>query len=93
MAINWLVRFKNKAFWLALVPAVLLVAQLVASWFGYQWDFVYIGEEATKFINAIFMVLTLLGVVGDFTTPGMDDSARALAYVEPGVIGKHVKED
>ena len=30
MAINWKVRVKNKMFWLALIPAILLVVQVIA---------------------------------------------------------------
>lgn len=33
--INWVVRIKNKAFWVALIPAVLLLIQVVAAVFGY----------------------------------------------------------
>ena len=29
--INWVVRIKNKAFWVALIPAVLLLIQVVAA--------------------------------------------------------------
>lgn len=36
--INWKVRIKNKAFWLALIPAVLLLIQVIASVFGYTLD-------------------------------------------------------
>ena len=32
--INWIVRIKNKAFWVALIPAVLLLIQVVAAVFG-----------------------------------------------------------
>ena len=35
MKINWLVRIKNKAFWLAVIPALAMVAQAVAALFGY----------------------------------------------------------
>lgn len=34
MNINWKVRLKNKSFWLALIPAVLLLVQVVAAVFG-----------------------------------------------------------
>ena len=37
--INWIVRIKNKNFWLTLIPAVLLLIQVVLAPFGYQWDF------------------------------------------------------
>ena len=33
--INWKVRIKNKMFWLALIPAVLLLVQTVCSVFGF----------------------------------------------------------
>lgn len=38
MNINWTVRLKNKTFWLALIPAVLLLVQVVAAVFGYTLD-------------------------------------------------------
>ena len=34
MSINWRVRIKNKAFWVALIPAVLLLIQQVCGVFG-----------------------------------------------------------
>ena len=83
MKINLLVRLKNKAFWLALVPALLLVVQTVASLFGYNWDFVVLNQQIAAIINAIFAVLTILGVVVDPTTAGLSDSQRALSYTEP----------
>ena len=83
MKINLLVRFKNKAFWLTLVPALLLVAQTIASLFGYNWDFVVLNQQITAIINAVFTVLTILGIVVDPTTAGFGDSQRALSYTEP----------
>ncbi|MEV9639455.1 phage holin [Mammaliicoccus sciuri] len=83
MRINWKVRMKNKLFWLAVVPAFLLVAQIVASWFGYELAADLIGEEATKFINSVFALLVILGVVVDPTTDGVEDSPQALRYREP----------
>lgn len=83
MKINLLVRFKNKAFWLSLIPALLLVAQTIASLFGYNWDFVVLNQQITAIINAVFTVLTILGIVVDPTTAGFSDSQRALSYTEP----------
>lgn len=85
MKINWLVRIKSKAFWLALVPAFLLLIQTVAAPFGYKWDFVVLNQQLAAIINALFAVLAILGVVTDPTTPGISDSERALSYVAPGV--------
>ena len=43
MKINWKVRFLNKYFWLALIPAVLLLVQAVAKVFGFELDLGEIG--------------------------------------------------
>ena len=83
MNINWKVRVKNKAFWLALIPAVLLVVQAIATPLGYVADFEAVGENATLLVNAVFGLLTVLGVVTDFTTEGFCDSAQAQQYEEP----------
>lgn len=81
--INWTVRLKNKNFWLALIPALLLLAQVVASVFGYQLDLGEIGNRLIDVVNALFAVLVILGVVTDPTTEGVADSAQALTYEEP----------
>lgn len=85
MKINFLVRLKNKAFWLALIPALLLVVQTVASLFGYNWDFIVLNQQIAAIINAVFAVLSILGIVVDPTTAGVGDSQRALTYTEPKV--------
>ncbi len=84
MNINWLIRFKSKTFWLALVPAILLLIQAVAQPFGYQGDFVILNQQATAIINAVFALLAVLGIVVDPTTVGIADSEQALTYTEPG---------
>jgi phi LC3 family holin len=83
MKINWKVRLKNKTFWLAIVPALLLVIQTVASLFGYAWDFVILNQQIAAVINAVFAVLAILGVVTDPTTAGVTDSDRAMGYDKP----------
>lgn len=85
---NWLVRIRNKTFWLALVPAVLLLAQAVAALFGYQWDFAGLGEQLTGIVNALFAVLAILGVVVDPTTQGVGDSSAAMSYEAPKPKGE-----
>ncbi|MEN2351516.1 phage holin [Lacticaseibacillus paracasei] len=80
MKINWKVRFLSVKFWLALVPAVLLVIQTVAAVFGYNWDFASLGKELTAVVNAVFALLTIVGVAVDPTTEGVSDSQQALAY-------------
>lgn len=83
MKINWIVRIKNKAFWLAIIPAVLLLIQAVADVVGYQIDFGDISEKLIAVVNAVFMVLSILGIVVDPTTAGIGDSNRALTYTTP----------
>ena len=83
MKINWLVRIKNKAFWVALIPAALLLIQTVAALLGFSLDLGDVGEKLLAVVNAIFGVLVILGVVVDPTVEGMSDSARAMQYQEP----------
>lgn len=83
MKINWKVRLKNKVFWLAVIPALFLVVQSVASLFGYDWDFVILNQQITAVINAVFALLAILGVVNDPTTAGITDSYRAMSYDKP----------
>ena len=81
--INWTVRFKNKNFWLAVIPAVLLLIQAVAAVFGYTLDLGDIGNKLIAVVNAAFGVLVVLGVVVDPTTAGIADSTQARGYNWP----------
>lgn len=81
--INWLVRIKNKSFWIALIPAVLLLIQVVAAVFGITLDLGDLGNKLLAVVNAVFGVLAILGIVIDPTTSGITDSEQALTYVEP----------
>jgi len=81
--INWLVRIRNKAFWVAIVPAVLLLIQAIANVFGLTIDLGDLGNNLIAVINAVFVVLSILGIVVDPTTNGVSDSERALTYNEP----------
>lgn len=83
MKINWKVRIKNKTFWLALIPALMLLAQVVAAVFGYELHIDALGDKLTAVVNALFAVLAILGVVADPTTAGVSDSKQAMTYTEP----------
>lgn len=83
MTINWIVRVKNKSFWLAIIPAVLLLVQTVAAVFGYSLDFGELGNRLIAVVNAVFGVLVILGVVNDPTTAGISDSKQARTYITP----------
>lgn len=83
MKINWAVRFRNKNFWISLIPAIFLFLQSVLAPFGYDWDFGVLNQQITAIINAVFTILALLGIVTDPTTKGIGDSERALGYIKP----------
>ena len=81
--INWKVRFLNKTFWITLVPALALLLQTFLAVFNVRLE---LGETIDKllvFINALFAVLMIVGIVNDPTTAGLTDSTRALEYHEP----------
>lgn len=81
--INWTVRLKNKSFWVAIIPAVLLLVQVVAAVFGFTLDLGGMGNKLLDVVNAVFSVLVILGVVTDPTTQGIGDSKQALTYTDP----------
>lgn len=86
--INWKVRIKNKNFWIALIPALLLLMQVVAAVFGYTLDLGELGNRLLAVVNAVFAVLSILGIVTDPTTQGVADSNLALTYDEPKKKGE-----
>ena len=83
MKINWTVRLKSKNFWLAIIPAVLLLIQVVAAVFGFALDLGDLGNKLLAVVNAAFAVLAILGIVVDPTTAGLKDSQAALTYTAP----------
>lgn len=83
MKINWKVRFKNKMFWLALIPLVALLVTQVAGIFGFNINLDGVSSELQGIVGTIFSILILLGVVVDPTTDGIGDSDRAMTYDRP----------
>ncbi|HAC4847988.1 TPA_asm: phage holin [Listeria monocytogenes] len=74
MKINWRVRVKSKVFWVSVIPLVLVLVQQVLGWFGITIPADTINSEALDMINSVFLLLGVLGVVNDPTTPGASDS-------------------
>lgn len=83
MKINWKVRLQNKTFWLTLIPALLLLVQVIADVFEISLDLGALGNKLLAVVNALFAVLTILGVVTDPTTAGVNDSTQAMGYTKP----------
>lgn len=83
MSINWKVRVRNKAFWVALIPAVLLLIQQVCAVVGVQLDFGDLQAQLVAIVGTVFTLLAILGIVVDPTTAGVGDSEQAMGYTEP----------
>ena len=81
--INWKVRIKNKLFWAELIPAIALLAQAIASVFGFTIDLTTLVGKLLAVVDAVFAVLVILGIVVDPTTYGVPDSKLAMTYQEP----------
>ena len=77
--LNLKIRIKNKEFWMALVPALFLLTQAVASLFGLSIDLAETQGKLILVIDAVFVVLAILGIVNDPTTKGLSDSTVSLA--------------
>lgn len=83
MKINWKVRIKNKVFWLAFIPAMLMLIKTVANVFGLELDLHIVETNLIGVVEAVFVLLGIVGIVTDPTTEGLSDSKRALTYDEP----------
>ena len=58
--INWIVRLKNKNFWIALIPAVIVLVQQVVKTFGIQIDLGELGNNLLDIVNSTLLILYLL---------------------------------
>ncbi len=78
MKINWKVRFYHKQFLVGAFSLLLLLIQQIAALFGF--DTTIYNEQVTDIFNTVLALLVLFGVVSDPTTPGLNDSERAMGY-------------
>ncbi|HAB7314395.1 TPA_asm: phage holin [Listeria monocytogenes] len=78
MKINWKVRMKSKVFWVSVIPLILALVQQVLGCFGVTIPADTINKEALDMINSVFLLLGVLGVVNDPTTPTASDSDLVL---------------
>ncbi|CUL63390.1 conserved exported hypothetical protein [Listeria monocytogenes] len=78
MKVNWKVRMKSKVFWVSVIPLILVLAQQLLGWFGVTIPVDTINKQALDFVNSVFLLLGVLGVVNDPTTQGTSDSELVL---------------
>ena len=83
MKINWTVRFKNKLFWVTIIPMVLLLAQQVCALIGISFDISGLSESLVSIVSTVFGILALIGIIADPTTKGVSDSIQAMTYKTP----------
>ncbi|MBT2683386.1 phage holin [Bacillus sp. ISL-37] len=85
---NWGIRFKNKAWVIAFISQLMIVAQIVLEGLNILgWTTFRLTDELQNeilmLVNGIFMILAMLGIIQDPTTKGYRDSKRAMEYKEP----------
>ena len=83
MKINWIVRLKYKAFWVAIIPAILLLAQQICALFGVELNIAGLSDQLIAIVGTAFSVLTLVGIVNDPTVASLSDSEQVMTYTEP----------
>lgn len=72
---DWKQRIKNKYFWIALIPAIIVLLQVVGNVFGLDLsNLTGLSDQLIAVVNAVFVVLSILGVVVDPTTKGIKDN-------------------
>ncbi len=81
--INWKVRFKNKRFVIAFIAGLLLLVKQVSVLFGYNLNTELFNTNINNVVDAVFLLLGLLGIVNDPTTQGFSDSEQAMTYEKP----------
>ena len=83
MKINWKVRFKNKAWLVTFVIAIVAFVYQILGIFGVVPG---VSEDTVvAIIGALVELLVMLGIVIDPTTEGVNDSSRAMNYIAPSI--------
>lgn len=78
--INWKVRFKNKAWVVAMIAAIFFIVQSLLWVFGIQWNY---NELLQRLVTVVTGIFAAWGLIIDPTTAGTSDSVQAQNYNEP----------
>ena len=81
MAVNWKVRFKNKVWLTSFFSAILTFVYTMLGMFDVYPEIT--KNDVGEIINSMLMFLSLIGVIVDPTTTGLNDSKRAMGYEVP----------
>lgn len=81
MKLNWKIRFKNKVWLASFIGAIVSFVYVILGMFDI---FPKLTESTVmQVVNAVLMMLSMMGVIVDPTTEGLEDSNRAMSYEEP----------
>ncbi|MEH7300110.1 MULTISPECIES: phage holin [Neobacillus] len=86
--INWKVRLRNKHWVIAFISQIMILAQMVLAGLNTLGVTSFqltdsVQSTILTIVNAVFVILSMLGFVQDPTTKGYGDSERALNYKDP----------
>lgn len=81
MKINWKVRLKQPAFWLATIPVMITFVYSVLALMGIAPSITQ--DTVQNLFIALVAVLAQFGIIVDPTTKGISDSERAMKYSKP----------
>ena len=81
MKINWKVRIKQPAFWIATIPVMITFVYSLLAFAGFTPS---ITEDiAQNLFITVVALLAQFGIIVDPTTKGVNDSDRAMTYDKP----------
>ena len=81
MKINWSVRFKNGIWLSSFLGTIITFVYNILAMFEI---FPSVTQNfVIQIVNQVLLFLSLLGVITDPTTAGINDSKRAMSYEEP----------
>ena len=81
MKINWKVRVKQPAFWIATIPVMITFAYSVLAFAGFTPSITQ--DTVQNLFIALVALLAQFGIIVDPTTKGINDSDRAMTYDKP----------
>lgn len=81
MKINWKIRIKNPIFWTTVIPAAVSFLYCVLGAFGIVPALT--ENMVLNLASAVITALTVVGVLVDPTTKGLNDSSMAMTYKAP----------
>lgn len=83
--INFKVRAKNIYFWIGMIGVVLASVNVdIKTLTTWQMLFETLKNIANNPFQIACIIMAILGVINDHTTPGFSDTKRVLTYIRPG---------